>query len=101
MVSRLEAASGGRVAALEAENDRLRLEIAERDRRMAKYENAHVPSSTGSLYNEKRAAFRKMMAEEDGYCDEGGDMNRIMRMAVATAGRWRVSRPAGDRRPDT
>ena len=72
MVSRLEAASSGRVAALEAENDRLRLEIAERDRRMGKYENAHVTSSTGSLYNEKRAAFRKMMAG-DGYADEGGD----------------------------
>ena len=72
MVSRLEAASSGRVAALEAENDRLRLEIAERDRRMGKYENAHAPSSTGSLYNERRAAFRKKMAE-DGYADEDGD----------------------------
>ncbi|MBI1658992.1 MAG: transposase, partial [Thaumarchaeota archaeon] len=72
MVSRLEAASSRRIAALAAENDRLRLEIAERDRRMGKYENAHAPSLTGSLYNEKRAAFRKMMAE-DGYADEDGD----------------------------
>ena len=72
MMSRLEAASSGRVAALEAENDRLRLEIAERDMRMAKYENAHASSSTDSLYSEKRAALRKMMAE-DGYADEDGD----------------------------
>ena len=72
MVFRLEAASSRRVAALEAENDRLRLEIAERDRRMAKYENAHASSSAGSLYNKKRAAFRKTMAE-DGYADEDGD----------------------------
>ncbi|MCE2508380.1 MAG: hypothetical protein J4G04_03645, partial [Nitrosopumilaceae archaeon] len=58
MVSGLEATFGGRVAALEAENDRLRLEMAERDGRMAKYENAHAPPSSGSLYNERRAAFR-------------------------------------------
>ena len=44
MVPRLEATLGRRVAALEAENDRLRLEIDKRDRRMAKYENAHAPS---------------------------------------------------------
>ena len=71
MVSRLETTFGGRVAALEAENDRLRLEIAKRDRRMAKYENAHAPPSSGSLYNERRAAFRKKMAE-DGYVDGDG-----------------------------
>ena len=50
-VSRLEAVHDKMVAALKAEIDRLILEIAERDRRLAKYENAHVPSSTGSLYN--------------------------------------------------
>ncbi len=73
-VSRLEAVHNKMVAALKAEIDRLILEIAERDRRLAKYENAHVPSSTGSLYNEKRAAFRKKMAEaEGGYAGEGGD----------------------------
>lgn len=54
IVSRLEATYGGRVAALEAENDRLRLEIDKRDRRMAKYENPHSKSSSGSLYNERR-----------------------------------------------
>ena len=69
MTSRLEATLGRRVAALEAENDRLRLEIDKRDRRMAKYENAHAPSSTGSLYSKERAAFRKKMAE-DGHLDE-------------------------------
>ena len=42
MVSRLETASSGRVAAPETENDQLRLEIAERNRRMAKYENPHT-----------------------------------------------------------
>ena len=73
-VCRLEAVHGGTVAALKAEIDRLILEIAERDRRLAKYENAHVPSSTGSLYNEKRAAFRKKMAKaEGGYADGDGD----------------------------
>ena len=54
IVSRLEATYGGRVAALEAENDRLRLEIDKRDRRMAKYENPHSKPSSGSLYNERR-----------------------------------------------
>ena len=63
MVSRLEAASNRRIAALEAEMDRMRLEMAEHDRRLAKYENAHVPSSIGSLYNERRVAFRKKMVE--------------------------------------
>ena len=72
-VSRLEAVHGGMVVVLKAEIDRLILEIAERDKRMAKYENAHVPSSTGSLYNEKRAAFRKKMAGEGGYAGEDGD----------------------------
>ena len=42
MVSRLEATLGRRVAALEAENDRLRLEIDKHDRKMAKYENVHT-----------------------------------------------------------
>ena len=64
MVSRLEAASSRRIAALETEMDRMRLEMAERDRRLAKYENAHAPSSTGLLYNERRATFRKKMAED-------------------------------------
>ena len=54
IVSRLEATLGRRVAALEAENDRLRLEIDKRDRRMAKYENPHSKQSSGSLYNERR-----------------------------------------------
>lgn len=74
MASRLEAALAGRVAALEAGIDRLRPEMAGRDRRLTKYENAHAPSSTGSPYNEKRAAFRKMITE--GRCgnkdDDGG-----------------------------
>ena len=42
MMFRLEAAYGGRIAALEAEIDRLRLEMAERDRRLVKYENPHA-----------------------------------------------------------
>ena len=96
MVSRLEAASGGRVAALEAENDRLRLEIAERDRRIGKYENAHASSSTGSLYNEKRAAFRKKMwrTAMPTRTAMGADLNR-MAMRMAMAGRRKVSRPQG------
>ncbi len=40
---------------------------------MAKYEYAHVPSSTGLLYNEKRAAYRKMMMGEGGCADGDGD----------------------------
>ena len=72
MVSRLEAVYGGRIATLEAENDRLRLEIDGRDRRLAKYENAHSPSSSGSRYGEERAAFRKKMSE-GGYADENDD----------------------------
>ena len=57
-VARLEAAFAKREEMLEAEIDRLRLEIAGRDRRLARYENPNAPSSTDSLYNEERAAFR-------------------------------------------
>ena len=64
-VARLEAASAKREEMLEAEIDRLRLEIAGRDRRLARYENPNAPSSTDSLYNEERAAFRKRMEKED------------------------------------
>ena len=64
-VARLEAAFAKREGMLEAEIDRLRLEIAGRDRRLARYENPNAPSSTDSLYNEERAAFRKRMEKED------------------------------------
>ena len=50
---------------LELENDRLRLELAARERRVETYENSDSPSSTGSLYNAERAAFRKKMEKED------------------------------------
>ena len=50
-VARLEAAFSKKVEILEAEIDWLRLEIAERDRRLARYENPNAPSSTDSLYN--------------------------------------------------
>ena len=54
-----------RNALLELEDDRLRLEIAARDRRMETCENSDTPSSTDSLYNSERTAFRKKMEEED------------------------------------
>ena len=50
---------------LELEIDRLRLELAARDRRMETYENSDASSSTGLLYNAERAAFRKKMEKED------------------------------------
>ena len=53
-------------------NDRLRLQIAELDRRLARYENPNAPSSTDSLYNEERAAFRKRMEKEDESGPVGG-----------------------------
>ena len=65
---------------------------------MGKYEYAHAPSSAGSLYNERRAAFRKKMAR---YADEDGDGGGPESEAMETAGRRRVSRPTGDHRPDT
>ena len=99
-ISRLGAASGGRIAALEAEIDRLRLEMAERDRRTGKYENAHVPSSSGSLYNEKRAAFRKMMRRRVAMPTRVTMETDLNRMVMATVGRQRMGRPAGGRRPD-
>ena len=71
-VDRLEAAFSKKVEILEAEIDWLRLEIAERDRRLARYENPNAPSSTDSLYNEERAAFRKRMEKEDGRGTGGG-----------------------------
>ncbi len=64
-MAELEAGLAKRIMLLEIENDRLRLELAERDRRMEKYENSDSPSSTGSLYNAERTAFRKRMERED------------------------------------
>ena len=58
-VARLEVAFAKREEMLLAEIDRLRLAIAERDRRLARYENHNAPSSTDSLYNKERDAFRK------------------------------------------
>ena len=43
-VSRLETMRSGMVAVLKVEIDRPRPETAERDRRVDKYGNAHVPS---------------------------------------------------------
>ena len=88
-VARLEAASAKREEMLEAEIDRLRLEIAGRDRRLARYENPNAPSSTDSLYNEERAAFRKRMEKEDASRGRRADLNR----RTGTPG----ARPAGGR----
>ena len=64
-MAELEAGLAKKIMLLEIENDRLRLELAERDRRIEKYENSDSPSSTGSLYNAERTAFRKRMERED------------------------------------
>lgn len=61
----------GRAAFLEVENTRLKLELAERDRRLALYENSNAPSSAGSLHSAERDAFRKRMAMEGGAGQEG------------------------------
>ena len=71
-VARLEAASAKRAGMFEAEINRLRLVIAERDRRLARYENSSALSSTDSLYNEERAAFRKRMEKEGEPGAKGG-----------------------------
>ena len=54
-----------KLARRDVEIDRLSLALADRDRRLAYYENPHVPPSKDSLYNAERAAFRKEMAKED------------------------------------
>ena len=65
------------VVRVEAERDRIRADleekidllmeaIAEQDRRLAKYENPNAPSSTDSMYNAERGAFRKRLAEGEG-----------------------------------
>ena len=64
-VARLEAAFAKRGEMLVAEIDRLRLENAGLNRRLARYENHNAPSSTDSLYNKERAAFRKRMEMEE------------------------------------
>ena len=56
-VARLEAAFAKRETMLLTEIDRLRLENAEINRRLARYENHNAPSSTDSLYNKERADF--------------------------------------------
>ena len=64
-ISEIEAMFTKKNILLELEIDRLRLELAARDRRMETYENSDASSSTGSLYNAERAAFRKKMEKED------------------------------------
>ena len=54
-----------KITLLEMEIDLLRLDLAERDRRLEKYENSDSPSSMDSLYNAERVAFRKRMERED------------------------------------
>ena len=74
-MAELEAGLAKKIMLLEIENDRLRLELAERDRRMEKYENSDSPSSTGSLYNAERTAFRKRMEREDADGQQDGPEN--------------------------
>ena len=64
-MTKLEASLTKRNTLLELEIDRLKLALAARDRRMETYENSDASSSTGSLYNAARAAFRKKMEKED------------------------------------
>ena len=64
-ISENETAFASKITLLEMEMDLLRLELAERDRRLEKYENSDSPSSTDSLYNAERTAFRKRMERED------------------------------------
>ena len=71
-VARFEAAFVKSEEMPKAEIDRLRLEITERDRRLTKYEDPNALSSTDSLYNEERAAFRKRMEKEGEPGPEGG-----------------------------
>ena len=52
-------------AGLEEQIDLLMETIAEQDRRLAKYENPNAPSSTDSMHNAERDAFRKRLAEEE------------------------------------
>ena len=77
-MSKLEASLTKRMMLLEMENDRLRLELAARERRMETYENSDASSSTDSLYNAERAAFRKKMEKEDAQEDgpESNDEDR-------------------------
>ena len=69
-VARVEAERDRIRAGLEEQIDLLMETIEEQDRRLAKYENPNAPSSTGSMYNAERDAFRKRLAEEEG---RGGD----------------------------
>ena len=64
-ISESETAFTSKITLLEMEIDLLRLDLAERDRRLEKYENSDSPSSKDSLYNAERAAFRKRMERED------------------------------------
>ena len=73
-ISEIEATLTKRNTLLELENDRLRLDLAARDRRMEAYENSDASSSTGSLYNAERAAFRKKMEKEDAQ-EDGPESN--------------------------
>ena len=71
-VARMKAEHDRTRAGLEEQIDLLMETIAEQDRRLAKYENPNAPSSTDSMYNKERDAFRKRMAEEEGWGRDGG-----------------------------
>ena len=73
-ISEIKSTLTKRNTLLELENDRLRLELAASHRRMETYENSDASSSTGSLYNAERTAFRKKMEKEDAQ-EDGPESN--------------------------
>ena len=71
-VARVESERDRARTAFEEQIDLLMETIAEQDRRLAKYENPNAPPSTDSIYNRERDAFRKQLAEEEGWGRDGG-----------------------------
>ncbi len=95
-----------KVTLLEIENDRLTLENAGYRRRLRKYENPNMSSSTYSLYNSDRTAFRKRMdmeakTESDGSGGPKEGEKSESEGGPESEGKAPKTRPARDRRQDT
>ena len=64
------------IATLKEENSALISLSKDQARRLEKYETPYAPTSTDSLYNKEKTAFRKKMTEDTGLPSHRPDLNQ-------------------------
>ena len=88
-----EKAMTEKIRQLTLENDALKLQIAENNRRFAMHDSEHSPSSTNSTYNAERDKFRKSRAkkEQAGSAYDGTDTKDVSKHRGPPKGHTGVS----------